>query len=533
MLSCLGIFVDKNLIKYAKVKKSKDNYKVEAFNVEVFDDLEKTLEKIILETDSIKTPISINTSNELYNYFDVYSLLEKKDITKSLDIEFEMLCDQKGYDKKALESRYILMDNREDPDKFKSMYISVNKNDIEQKVENLSKYRLGSISPVSTSITNLINGNEDENIAIINIENETQITTVIKGQINRVDILDTGMEKAVSAINKVEMSWKKSYDAFRNITIYSQDVKSLNEDENEYIDVVMPVLYKIAEETKKIFKNSKERIDKIYISGTGAIINNIDLYFQDFLNGIRCEILKPFFIDTTSLKFPIKEYIEVNSAISLALDGLGFVNKDLNFSPISKFDNVDLDSLEEFEVKDWKELLKDPLNINEKVLVRIIAVFIIAIIGFSTLGGNIMKRIQSQTEDVKAKIAQTDANLENMNNELEKIEEQTNIYSTLIDNVDSLSEANNNAANSRVIAKDAIPNLLNKIMYIIPQQVQIISIENTDEKHIVIEVQSAKYEQLGYFSAAIKNDEVLTNVQSTIATKTDSYVQVTIEGDLP
>lgn len=50
MLSCLGIFVDKNLIKYAKVKKSKDNYKVEAFNVEVFDDLEKTLEKIILET---------------------------------------------------------------------------------------------------------------------------------------------------------------------------------------------------------------------------------------------------------------------------------------------------------------------------------------------------------------------------------------------------------------------------------------------------------------------------------------------------
>ena len=65
MLSCLGIFVDKNLIKYAKVKKSKDTYKVEAFNVEDFEDLEKTLEKIIMETDSIKTPISINTSNEL------------------------------------------------------------------------------------------------------------------------------------------------------------------------------------------------------------------------------------------------------------------------------------------------------------------------------------------------------------------------------------------------------------------------------------------------------------------------------------
>ncbi len=533
MLSCLGIFVDKNLIKYAKVKKSKDAYKVEAFNVEVFEDLEKALEKIIIETDSTKTPISINISNELYNYFDVYSLLEKKDITKSLDIEFEMLCDQKGYDKEALESRYILMDNREDPDKLKSMYISVNKNDIDEKVEKLSKYRLGSISPVSTSITNLINENEDENIAIINIENETQITTVVKGQINRVDILNSGMEEAVSAINRIEMSWKKSYDVLKNVTIYNQDVKSLNEDENEYIDFVMPVLYQIANETKKIFKNSKEKINKVYITGMGATINNIDLYFQEFFEGIRCEILKPFFIDSTSLKFPIKEYIEVNSAISLALDGLGFVNKDLNFSPVSKFDNLDLDSIEEFEPKDWSNLFKDPLNINERALVRIIAVFIITTIGFSTLGTSVMNRIKSQTEDVQAKIAQTDTNLNNMKNELKKIETQTNVYTTLIDNVDSLKEANNNAANSRVIPKDAIPNLLNQIMYVIPQQVQIISIENTEDKHIVIEAQSEKYEQLGYFSAAIKNDEILKNVQSTIATKTDSYVQVTIEGDLP
>lgn len=173
-----------------------------------------------------------------------------------------MLCDQKGYDKSALESRYILMDNRKDPDKYKAMYISVNKNDIDSKVEILSKYRLGSISPVSTSITNLVNGNDDENIAIINIENETQITTVIKGQINRVDILNSGIEEAVSAINKVEMSWKKAYDVFKNITIYNQDIKSLNEDENEYIDVVLPVLYKIANETKKILKILKKELIK-------------------------------------------------------------------------------------------------------------------------------------------------------------------------------------------------------------------------------------------------------------------------------
>jgi hypothetical protein len=532
MLSCLGIYVDKNLIKYAKVKRVKNTYKIESSNVEVFEDLEKTIEKIIVETDSTKTPISINISNELYNYFDVYSLLEKKDIAKSLDIEFEMLCDQKGYDKKLLESRYILMDNREDPDKFKSIYISVNKKDLEQKIANLENYKLASISPVSTSITNLIDQNETDNIAIINIENETQITTIVNGQINRVDILNSNLEEVVSQVNRMEMSWKKSYDVFKNITIYDSEVKNINEDENEYAEFVMPVLYKIANETKKLFKNFKNRIDKIYITGMGATINNIDLYFQNFFSGISCEILKPFFVDSTSLKLPVKEFIEVNSAISLALDGLGFVNKDLNFAPSSKFDNIDFEAIEQFDVKNWKEMLEGPLNINEKVLVRGIAVCVIAIICFSTLSRSVVNRIDNQIASTKEKIALTENSLNNMKNDLDQIQDQTEVYTKIVENVDSLNEANNSTANSRVISKDAIPNLLNQIMYIIPQQVQVISIENTENKHIVIEAQSEKYEQLGYFSAAIKNDQVLVNVQSTIATKNDSYVQVTIEGDL-
>ena len=264
----------------------------------------------------------------------------------------------------------------------------------------------------------------------------------------------------------------------------------------------------------------------------GANINNIDLYFQNFFIGISCEVLKPFFVDSTSLRLPIKEYIEVNSAISLALDGLGFVNKYLNFAPSSKFDNIDFDAIEEFDVKNWKEMLEGPLNINEKVLVRGIAVFVIAIICFSTLSGSVMKRINSQIASTKEKIVLTENSLNNMKNDLNQIQEQTEVYTKIVENVDSLNEANNSTANSRVISKDAIPNLLNQIMYIIPQQVQVISIENTENKHIVIEAQSEKYEQLGYFSAAIKNDQVLVNVQSTIATKNDSYVQVTIEGDL-
>ena len=50
---------------------------------------------------------------------------------------------------------------------------------------------------------------------------------------------------------------------------------------------------------------------------------------------------------------------------------------------------------------------------------------------------------------------------------------------------------------------------------------------------ITNEAQAKEYEQLGYFSAAIKAEDVLKNVQSTSGEKSDSLIQITIEGDLP
>ena len=74
--------------------------------------------------------------------------------------------------------------------------------------------------------------------------------------------------------------------------------------------------------------------------------------------------------------------------------------------------------------------------------------------------------------------------------------------------------------------------MLNKIMFIIPQQVQIVSIENTESNHIVIEAVSEKYEQLGFFLTAIEEDGMFENIQSTTGDKSDSLVKITIEGDL-
>ena len=60
MLSCLGIFVDNNLIKYAKLKRNKKTYSVESFGIEVYDDIEKTINRIIEETNSENIPIPLS-----------------------------------------------------------------------------------------------------------------------------------------------------------------------------------------------------------------------------------------------------------------------------------------------------------------------------------------------------------------------------------------------------------------------------------------------------------------------------------------
>lgn len=535
MSSCLGIYVDKNLIKYAKLRKVRDSYKIEAYNVEVFEDLEEALNKVVIETNSFKDPICMNVSNELYHYFDVFSELDKKDITKSLDIEFEMLCKEKGYDKNALESRYLLMDNKENYEKFKALYFSVNKKELDRRIKMLSNYKLVGMTSALTSITNLIDSEEKENIAIINIENEIGITTVIDGQIARVDVLNSGLEKAIEQINKAELSWKKAYSACKKITIYNQEVQSLDADENEYIEIIMPAIEKIGKEVKKLLGSFKEKVTKVYITGMGATISNIDLYMQDVLEDVDCQILKPFFLENVnSLKFPIKEYIEVNSAIALALDGLGFLNKDLNFAPANKFENIDniITAKENFDASRWKETFSEPLDIKEKLIVRAGIACLLGIICFAGMSLSVSSIINKQKAEAVKKLAETNTQITTLDNEISQIDSFTSTYSKLIESV-SGEVKTDLSKESRVISKDAIPNLLNELMFIIPQKVQIISIKNTENKHIVIQAVSEKYEQLGYFTAAIKTEKILENVQSSSGEKSDSLVQITIEGDLP
>lgn len=541
MASSLGIFIEKDIIKYAKLNQEKDSIKVESFSVEFYEkgNVGAAVKKILTETNGAKCSVNVNVSSELYNYFETFSMLSKKDMKDSIDIEFDLLCGEKGYNRKSLDTRYILTTSKENADKYKVLHIAVNKNDVNKRVKEFAPVKIASMTPISTSITNLIDGDEIDNAIIVNIENETQITTVIEGQIYRTDIISDGMGKILNKINEVESSTKKSYEVCKNITVYSQGQGGTLEG-NEYIDEITPILDNIINEVKEIIDSSFVNIKKVYITGSGTIINNVDLYFQEYISNCACEVLKPYFIQAGSIKIPVKEYIEVNSAIALALNGLGNLNKELNFLTKQTPQVDDLKSLIKSKLGGKKSSTggmnvdeeMPVMSTSEKLLIRICVLVGVAFVGYALCSNYTVKKIQEKRSDILATTKKTDIQLALMTADKEKIDTTTSAYSIMLENLKKLSD-DVNSTDERVIEKDAIPNLLNKVMFIMPQRAKINSIENTEGKHIVMEIESREYEQLGYFMAAIKTDEILVNVRSTSGVKEGAVIKVVIEGDLP
>ena len=202
MASSLGIYIEDTMIKYAKVIKEKDTIKVDSFNVIFYDDLNKAIEQVINETNSSKLPICTNISNEIYGYVEVFAGLSKNDIKSTVGIEFEMDCNEKNYNKDSLEMRYIVMNDKENTEKLKALYIADNKADLSKKAQNLGQYKLTSITPISSSIVNIAEIGEKENVAIVNIEDTTKITTILNGQIYRIDTIDVGMKNILEEIDR-------------------------------------------------------------------------------------------------------------------------------------------------------------------------------------------------------------------------------------------------------------------------------------------------------------------------------------------
>ncbi len=590
MVSCLGLYIENNLIKYAKVSKDKEGKKIEAYGVKFYDRIEEGIRQIVEETYSYKIPICINLTEEMYQYFDMFSLLSKNDLDKAVEMEFEAYCSDNGFNASVFETRYAVVEGLQDAEKLKVIFVSDNRLELNKRMQLFEKYRLTGVYPLSIALPTISKQVAQQNSIIVNIEEHTTITTIINKKVFDVKVLDQGSTDFLDRINLKENSYAKAYEVCKETTIYTSEGKELTEKEAGYLELIMPVLYPIVGQVQKTMNESMEKIENVYITGTAALINNIDLYFQEYLENAKCEILKPDFV-ARNADINIKDYIEVNSAIAIALMGIGEGISGMNFKKNTVNDKLKDFFKLEFGAQQGGRLisndLKQPLDRTEKSLLNVLAGFFILFVVYTAF--SLMLK-----QSFAYKGAQADESIKNSNKQISLVEqddsaikEVKNDYTTRIENIREL----NNRINERNQSRGALPGLLNQLMNVIPDEVKINSIETevhldgkplttetdtnkmtgTDEtttktseaqsedttatgntavaqdtttasttdttgvktNHVVIEVESAKYEQIAFLIGSIKTDVILTNVISTSGQKESNVIKVTIEGDLP
>lgn len=547
MQESLGISINNQVIKYAKLTKNNNQIEVASFGMKFYDDLERNINQIINETNSANIPICINTKDEKNSYFSVFGLLNKNDTKKTISTEFETLCSDNHLNANAYEGRYIIVSDLVNKDRNRVIYFYESKNDLEEILSTIKTGKVKSVTPLATSIANIADIKKGENVMIVNIEEKTTVTTILNQRVYSVDSIPNGMQEIIEKINEKENSYSKAYEICKNTTIYTMETNENDDPNNRYLSYIVPTLFNIVQEVKKI-KEEYNKIDKIYLTGLGTAINNIELYFQEYFQESKCEILKPFFAINNN-KINIKDYIEVNSAIALAMEGLDYGLKSLNFKTSSWKD--DLNTLLHSDIKtlgknkktgnrsnsfSFDMNMKGALKPSEMWLVRGCSTVLMVVIIYSVCSIFLGNQISKKTQDAQEVTADTNKQVAAVTSDDNKVLEKKKDYDSFMAELDDASSQ----IESKRSRKNEIPTLLNQIVYIIPKSVQLTKINNTEvtvdertRQHITITAQSTKYEQLAYFKARISNNGYLENVTSTEGTKEGDYVVVTIEGDLP
>ena len=489
MRESLGLNISHNFIRYAKIQNNGNKIIAKALGVKVYHGNPKAvINQIIQETKSEKAIINTNTINE-----------------QDINFEFSEYCMQNNICNDEIIGRYIFDKNN---NQRKAIYIYNYANSLYNVYKRFEDPSIiNKITPIATSLPNLIENQKDKNIVIINLEEVITLTTIINGQIDGVAKLNHEMHEIFQKLMHKESKFVKLYESIKNTTINIDNNQSKDEKNNERLNLIIPLLNKISEFLQRV-KNKFEKIDEIYLTGFGANINNIDIYFQQIFTETEIKLLTPYFLPTNNNK---KRFIEYNAAIALAIEGLKN-EESLNFRD-RRFEN---------------KLI--PLRSSNKKsnaiidCLTIISVFAIYIFGNFLLN----YQIKGKQEKVDSISNYASVQIEKAKEDKQKIESIITEYATA---------KSNQAVEEK---KTKVNNLLNQIYYTIPKNVKLIEIksvedtsaeENKTQKFTII-VQSEDKVAIEKFKKDLENSTVLKNVKMSEIDLNSKIKQGSIEVEI-
>ena len=253
------------------------------------------------------------------------------------------------------------------------------------------------------------------------------------------------------------------------------------------------------------------------------------MIYRKLFSDVKIELLKPYFI---SPQINTKEYVEYNSAISLAFQEFKGQIEELNFASKeieSDFKNiVKQNDLQKKDNK--KEITQQNRYIKKYKINIIIDLLTIIILLLIYISGN--QLLQNKLNYKKAQVEEISKYILEQNKKA-KLDE------VALDNKSSeyLGAKINSEITEEKASNKQLNSLLNQLSYNLPKEVKLIeikgkSIENENGKHISIIVKSNKSEDILKFKKTLEDKKALDNIKSTEEKQQDGMIQAVIEGDL-
>ena len=539
MANCLGIYLDDNIVKYAKLSlDNSKNINVEKYGIKfTSDNYEQIINQIIVETECQNVPVIINPQDDLYYSSQVYEQVKDNSyVPDIMKLEFEAWCEKNAKSPEKYSYVYMLSDYKNSENRRNAILNIVPKDSINAEL-NMVK-TLSQIMPAKPLVKRIVSDEEDSYI-LVNIDSMLSLTVVINKEIVDFKTYDTGMKSVLNDFTRNLGSYEKAYLACKQMNVYTEGETS-NDPTLEQI--VEPVLQEILKFCQVEVNKYASNISKIFLTGIGTSFTNIDLLFSQFLD-TKTSIIKPFFIkELTDVRY-VSEIVEVTEAIALAyeflnpkfiemryLSGGTKLNNRINkiFAAPTKIVKPRKQK-EPREPKERKEPQVEDETVNKIgygaiASAVVLVAYVLFGIAYSFSVNKMVKNMEVKKQNVITETASVNSDIEYVNKNMKE-------YKDINDEVENIK----NKIEKNEIGKFStynVASLLQNIIRIIPQNVRLINISSNDNKKITITASSNEYEDLGYFFAQLKLEGVINNAKIN---KVNNGETTTIEigGDMP
>ena len=534
MGSCLGIYLGNKVIKYAKLIQDDKTKRIslDSYGTKyVSDNDNSVIQEIITQTGSTNVPLCFNVKDYHRHQTEVFKQLSKNDIRSVVALEVGEYASLNDLNEKTLNYRYIFMDSNGSNDNYTADIAITEKANIVKYQDDDNFKNLYGIYPKEYIIKNLVQNSS--NYLILNIDEKTQLISVVGGKINRIIDVEISMGDILNRIAEQEGSYSKAIDMCRSINVLSDDENVSHEIEG----IIEPIIQDLLNRIKTKLDESRVKYERMYLTGLVNLFINIDVLFEQFF-GITTEKLKPYFLKSDEMSLNMAEVIETNDAISLALEGLEKANSKVNF-----LEQVDKQSAfsslfsKKPSIKLGARLEKKKISINfnkEKVETGLMLANLTAataLVGYVSFSGVYSAQMDKISNQISKNINELKVTTSNVESDTKYIQTETNKYKSYNDYISDIIQKVKNGRIGKYTTYN-VANFMQNIARYIPSNVELQSISSDDNKSVTIVARSTSYSELGYFISELKLRGILKNIK-TGRVETGNVVTVTIGGDLP